>query len=219
MTDPVDANDRDESLARIRQIPRVDVATVRLLDEYVVALIAETAHQNLIARSTIGNIWSRHILDSAQLIGFVPRETRLGSWVDVGTGAGLPGMVCAILLPDCEFTLIEPRTKRVDFLRRVVNALSLNNVRVEPSTIQNVVQDKVDVISARAVAATEKLVAMASHLARPDTFWLLPKGRGAFSELDGIAAPHGFHVEHSVTDPESGVIVGTMRNLSGKSGS
>ncbi|WP_239805303.1 16S rRNA (guanine(527)-N(7))-methyltransferase RsmG [Croceicoccus hydrothermalis] len=215
----VDAKDRDDCLARICRMPRVDGSRLPLLDAYVAALLAETSHQNLIARSTISNVWSRHILDSAQLINLVPRETRADSWVDIGSGAGLPGVVCAILLPKCEFILVEPRVKRVEFLRCVADRLALTNICIEASTVQNVVRNRVDIISARAVAVTDKIVAIAGHLADADTYWLLPKGRGALAELDGMVMPHAFHVEHSVTDPESGVIVGTIPSLSGKSGS
>ena len=97
--------------------------TLALLEQYVALLLKENARQNLIARSTTHEIWQRHIADSAQLVRFAPRPD--SSWLDIGSGAGLPGMVIAILAQG-PVTLVEPRKLRADFLTCAAKTLGLD---------------------------------------------------------------------------------------------
>ncbi|MFL6794628.1 MAG: 16S rRNA (guanine(527)-N(7))-methyltransferase RsmG, partial [Sphingomicrobium sp.] len=178
----------------------------RRLEAYVTMLRAESAHQNLISASTLERIWDRHILDSAQLVRFEPFTG--ASWADVGSGAGLPGIVIACLV-DGPVTLIEPRRLRADFLHRAANSLRLR-VNVACARAERV-GGTFDVISARAVANLSKLFELSAHLSTGKTVWALPKGRSAQRELaEARRAWQGaFHVEQSVTDPDSYIVVAT----------
>jgi 16S rRNA (guanine527-N7)-methyltransferase len=180
--------------------------TVEKVQAYVELLKAGTAEQNLIAPSTLETIWERHILDSAQLVRFEPSAR--SSWVDVGSGAGLPGIVVALLV-EGPITLIEPRRLRAGFLLGVVESLDLaERVRVECAKVERV-QGHFDVITARAVAQLDRLLAIAEHLSKSGTAWVLPKGRNAQSEL--AQAQRSWHcdvrVEQSCTDPNSQILV------------
>lgn len=162
--------------------------------------------QNLIARSTLDQIWERHILDSAQLVRLQP--TARSSWLDIGSGAGLPGLVIAILV-DGPVTLVEPRRLRADFLQGAVDILGLAaRVRVERAKVERI-SGAFDVITARAVASLSRLLAISVHLSTKKTIWALPKGRSALTELaEAKRAWQGmFHVERSVTDEDSYIVV------------
>jgi 16S rRNA (guanine527-N7)-methyltransferase len=180
--------------------------TVERLERYAGLLREESAQQNLISASTIGQLWERHILDSAQLVRFEPRVG--SSWVDVGSGAGLPGIVISCLVAG-PVKLVEPRRLRADFLARVVDELGLN-ARVEQAKIERM-EGVFDVITGRAVAPLPRFLELCDHLSTRKTLWVLPKGRSAQSELaqaqrswQGV-----FHVKPSVTDAVSRIIVGT----------
>ena len=173
---------------------------------YVHLLTQSAGDQNLIAPSTVGNIWERHVLDSAQLVRFEPFNG--ASWADIGSGAGLPGLIVALLVKG-PVTLIEPRRLRAEFLRDVVSKLDLaHRVTIECAKVERV-QGKFDVITARAVAALDRLVAITEHLSKSETVWVLPKGKNAQTEL--AQAQVNWHcdirVEQSCTDPESQILV------------
>jgi 16S rRNA (guanine527-N7)-methyltransferase len=164
----------------------------------------ENEAQNLVSASTIGQLWERHVLDSAQLLRFEP--TAGASWVDIGSGAGLPGIVIACLA-DGPVTLIEPRRLRAEFLARTVNALGLD-AKVEQSKAERVT-GRFDVITGRAVASLDRFLGISHHLSHPGTIWVLPKGRSAKSEL--AEAQRNWQCEAclvaSITDPESTILV------------
>ena len=153
--------------------------TFEKLEQFTALIVAANRTQNLIAAASIPDLWERHILDGAQLYGLAGRP---GSWCDIGSGPGLPGLVIAILggLP---MTLIEPRRLRADFLQLAVEQLQLKRVAVEQRKVEQVA-GKYDHITARAVAPLSKLFAMATHLAHGGTRWVLPKGESVKSELD-----------------------------------
>lgn len=180
--------------------------TIADIDLYTAMLRDESARQNLISKSTIDRLWERHIADSAQLVRYEPFFG--ASWADVGSGAGLPGIVIACLVAG-PVTLIEPRRLRAEFLTTVARALALEGrVRVLCSKAQNV-HGLFDVITARAVSRLGALLALSHHLSHPGTVWVLPKGRNLQSEL--AEAQRSWHcdaaIEGSLTDPESEVLV------------
>jgi 16S rRNA (guanine527-N7)-methyltransferase len=146
---------------------------------YVDLLLEENRHQNLISPGDADDVWNRHIIDGAQLVGVAERD---GTWCDIGSGPGLPGLVIAIIT-GAPMTLIEPRRLRADFLRRAVSALGLDHVTVKEAKVEKV-GGRYDLITARALAPLDRLFGMAFHLAAPDTRWILPKGERAKSELD-----------------------------------
>ncbi|HEX4761508.1 MAG TPA: 16S rRNA (guanine(527)-N(7))-methyltransferase RsmG [Sphingomicrobium sp.] len=194
-----------EHLGRVIQRP-VSRETFRKLEAYVALLKAENERQNLVSDSTLENVWDRHILDSAQL---VPCEPYPGaSWVDIGSGAGLPGIVVACLV-DGPVTLIEPRALRARFLERVVAELSLNVFVVQARAEK--VRGHFDVITGRAVAPLDRFLRISRHLSTGKTIWTLLKGKNAQSELAAARRSWqgAFHVQRSVTDEDSWIVVAT----------
>ena len=180
--------------------------TANRLETYVERLKTANLTQNLVSASTLDHIWERHVLDSAQLVRFEPRAG--ASWVDIGSGAGLPGMVVAALVGG-PVTLVEPRRLRAAFLEETVEALALSGrVSVEASKIETV-RGPFDVITARAVAPLGRLLAMGLHLAHSGTIWALPKGRNANSELAEAQRSWQCEVrrEASCTDAQATILV------------
>ena len=180
--------------------------TVALLQTYVKRLKTASKTQNLIARSTLDDLWERHILDSVQLVRFEPRPG--ASWVDIGSGAGLPGLVIAALV-EGPVTLVEPRRLRATFLGETVAASGLSGrVTIKAMKIENV-GEQFDVITARAVAPLGRLLAMGLHLAHSGTIWALPKGKRAKSELAEARGSWQCEVrsESSCTDPQATILV------------
>ena len=176
------------------------------LERYANLLREENERQNLVSRGTLNALWERHILDSAQLVRFEPRSG--ASWVDIGSGAGLPGIVIACLV-EGQVTLVEPRRLRADFLQRTVDALGLaGRASVVPAKVERVT-GRFDVITARAVSSLDRLLKISHHLSTRKSIWALPKGRSAHSELaEARQAWQGaFHVERSVTDEDSFILV------------
>jgi 16S rRNA (guanine527-N7)-methyltransferase len=199
-----EAEARDWIRARFG-VPR-ETAVAQFLD----LLITESADQNLISVSSISEIWRRHVVDSAQLLGLAPADRGALNWADIGTGAGFPGMVLA-LLSDHRFSLIEPRRRRAEFLQRASGELGISHrVRVQHARAENI-EDQVDVISARAVAALRELLKTGRAISTEKTLWLLPKGPNAREEVAATRRTwHGtFHVEPSITQPDSLIVVAT----------
>ena len=194
-----------EEEARAWVTARYDETTGRRLVALAAIVREESERQNLISRSTLDLLWSRHIVDSLQLAGLVDGD---GDWLDIGTGAGFPGLALACTQPLRPFTFVEPRRLRADYLRAAAAALGLENVEVVTAKVQNV-QRKTAVISARAVAMVADLLAAAIHCAGPETVFVLPKGRSASEEVAHARQKwHGvFHVEHSITSLDSSIVI------------
>jgi 16S rRNA (guanine527-N7)-methyltransferase len=166
----------------------------------------EAARQNLIAESTLEQLWARHVVDSAQLLRFAPAD---GEWLDLGSGAGFPGLIAAMLRSGA-VTLVESRRRRIDFLAHMVVALALQDrVTVAGGRAELLPMHAVSVISARAFAPLDKLLAIGSRFADENTRWVLPKGRTAPAELEAAQRSWQgvFRIEPSVTDPTSSIIV------------
>ena len=199
-----------EEEARARIAEQFGPEAVERLSIYADLLRTEAARQNLVSAATLDTMWTRHLVDSAQLLDHAPEMD--GTWVDIGTGAGLPGLVVALLC-NVKVVLVEPRRLRVEFLQRAVERLELSSrVAVAASKVEALVLDRpAAVISARAVAALPQLLLSAAPIADRQTLWLLPKGRSAHSEVAAARQSwHGsFHVEPSLTDPEAGIVVAT----------
>jgi 16S rRNA (guanine527-N7)-methyltransferase len=194
-----------EDEARSWAAARFSDDVLRRLDRLAEIVERESQRQNLISRSTLPMIWSRHIVDSLQLIRYAPDG---GTWLDIGTGAGFPGLVVAVAEPERDVVLVEPRRLRAEYLQTAVQELSLPKVRVALAKVEAVTA-KAAVISARAVSRIESLIASAAHCAEKECIWLLPKGRNAHEEVaEARQKWHGvFHVEHSITDPDSSIVV------------
>ena len=192
-----------ETLERAAGLP-VSRETYERIEAYAERLKSENEGQNLVSASTIEHLWERHILDSAQLARFEPLSG--ASWVDIGSGAGLPGVVVACLVQG-PVTLVEPRRLRAEFLVETVDSLGLR-ATVERAKAENV-SGRFDVITGRAVAALDRFLGISHHLSHPGTIWVLPKGRNAKSELADARRNWQCEacLEASITDPESTILV------------
>ncbi len=178
------------------------------LERFAAMLVAENDRQNLIAASTIPTLWVRHIADSAQLLALDTRDGE-GLWIDLGSGPGLPGLVVAIL-SERPILLVESRRRRCDFLRAVVGELALPHVEVIEAPLERIETRAAATISARAFAPLDKLIDLSARFSTESTRWLLPKGRNAVKELALLpqAWQNLFHVEQSLTDADSQILVG-----------
>lgn len=204
-------------LASLPEMLRSDVSreTFERLQRFVDLLLEENERQNLISRSTVDEVWERHIVDSAQLVGFAP--TSQSSWLDIGSGAGLPGLVIAILTHG-PVTLVEPRKLRADFLHQVVAALGLERrVTVHGSKVERI-SGAFDVITARAVASLDNMLRISRHLSTDKTLWLFPKGKSAQRELDEARQTWQgeFRLVPSRTNAESSIVVAEHVQRRGK---
>ena len=191
----------DIAEAARRDVPR---ETIEKLERYAALIAEENQRQNLVSRSTLELLWERHVIDSAQLARFEPRSG--ASWLDIGSGAGLPGIVIGALVSG-PVTLVEPRRLRAEFLQRVAAELGLD-LTVHMAKVE-ALRGRFDSITARAVASADRLLHLSAHLAHSGTIWVLPKGKSAKSEL--VEAQRNWHceakVEPSVTDAESAILV------------
>ena len=178
--------------------------TFEKLDAYVALLRDESGRQNLVSAATLDQIWERHIVDSVQLARYEPHPG--ASWIDIGSGAGLPGIVIACLAAG-PVTLVEPRRLRAEFLHKVCESLGLA-ATVLSSKVERV-EGKFETITARAVARLAELLEISQHLSTRKTVWALPKGRSAAAEL--AEASRTWHLqareEPSCTDPQSTILV------------
>ena len=192
----------------LRDVVGRDVSreTYELIKRYGALLRDEADRQNLVSRATLDSLWERHILDSAQLVRLEPHGA--AAWADVGSGAGLPGIVVALLVTG-PVLLIEPRRLRAEFLERVVDEIGLaTRVSVAACKAERA-SGRFEVITARAVASVARLLELSTHLSTRNTRWLLPKGRSAQSEL--AEARRHWHCDAEIvasrTDADSGILV------------
>lgn len=169
-----------------------------------------TRRINLIAPSSVGIIWARHILDSAQLFNFLPPGTT--RWADLGSGGGFPGLVIAIMAadlhPDLRVTLVESDARKAAFLGTAANTLGLD-VTVHRARAENLAPLGADVVSARAVAPLPRLL---DHVDRHMTDGgraILPKGASHASELAAAQKSWHFRCETiaSRTDPAAVILI------------
>jgi 16S rRNA (guanine527-N7)-methyltransferase len=179
--------------------------TMARLDQLAALVREENARQNLVSRATLETMWLRHIADSAQLLRFAPAPDC--SWIDLGSGAGFPGLVIAALHGG-PVTLVEERRLRAEFLACAAAALDLS-AEVIGTKVERVPPRAFGAISARAFAPLPKLLALGQPFSRSGTRWLLPKGKKAQSELESLGASWqgDFRLEPSITDDEARIIL------------
>lgn len=208
----------EEAEARERlAVPR---ETLQRLDLFVAHLREENERQNLVSKASLDHVWSRHILDSAQLLRFAPPDAE--TWLDLGTGAGFPGLVIAAIAP-LRVTLVEARKLRVDFLRRAATEMGIHSkIEILCAKAEAVPARPFDVISARACAPLERLLAIGSRFSTDKALWILPKGRNAKTELEAAESSWqgDFRLEPSLTDANAQIVVASRvrPRKKGKSG-
>lgn len=158
---------------------RLDVARA-----FAANLADQGEERGLIGPLELPRLWTRHILNCA-IVAPLLRPGRVG---DVGSGAGLPGLVLAICRPDVSFVLIEPMERRVAWLNEQVDALGLGNVEVVRARAEEAnLAAPLDQVTARAVSALRKLLPLTAPLVRDGGELVLMKGAGAQAELDASA--------------------------------
>jgi 16S rRNA (guanine527-N7)-methyltransferase len=198
--------DRSRALA----LTPVSRETLDRLDRFVAVLLDWQQRMNLIASSTEPKLWTRHIADSLQLLALAP-QARI--WVDLGTGAGFPGVVLACALADvagAQVHLVERSTKKAAFLREAVHATGapaeVHAVRLEDFVENHAVP--VDVVTARALAPLAALLAGTYPLLKTGTLGLFPKGQDVDAELTEAAKCWSIQssLAPSLTDPRAKIV-------------
>lgn len=190
-----------------------------LARRYVASLAADGVLRGLIGPRETGRLWSRHVLNSVVAAPLLPVG---GSVVDVGSGAGLPGIPLAIARPDCTLILVEPLLRRTVYLAEIVAALGLSNVRVLRGRAEGVIgtlgegaKDGADVVTSRAVAPLGKLARWSVPLLRVGGKFLPLKGSSAAEEISrdaaeltalGLGAAEVVEVGGGVVDPVTYVV-------------
>ena len=161
-----------------------------LATAYVARLASDGVTRGLIGPREVPRLWERHVLNSAAVAEAVPAGARV---VDVGSGAGLPGIPLGLARPDIELTLVEPMARRVEFLEEVVSELAVPaglrwrvvRGRAEERSVATAV-GPVDVVTARAVAPLPRLVGWCRGLMRPGTQLIALVGASALAELPAL---------------------------------
>jgi 16S rRNA (guanine527-N7)-methyltransferase len=153
---------------------------IDLARSFAQTLAKDSDELGLLGPRELDKLWSRHILNSAVVAELVRPGDKVA---DVGSGAGLPGIPMAIARPDAEFVLIEPMERRSSWMLEVVEDLGLKNVRVLRSRAEDVTEQDFDIVTARAVAALDKLLKMCVPLLKPGGALIALKGSKAGEEI------------------------------------
>lgn len=179
------------------------------LESYANWLATEGVIRGLIGPREVERIWDRHLANCAALVELIPSGA---SVIDIGSGAGLPGLVVAIVRPDCQVTLIEPLLRRSEFLQEVATDLGLTNVTVVRARAEQVKDRKANVVTARAVAPLERLLGWAMPLVAPGGELLAMKGSNAAQEITDAQGKLGkYQVEihqvgQAIVDPPTTIV-------------
>ena len=197
--------------ARALALTPVSRETADRLDRFVAVLQDWQRHTNLIAPSTEPHLWTRHVADSLQLLALTP-DAR--NWVDLGSGAGFPGLVLACALadtPGAQVHLVESTQKKATFLREAIQATGAP-AEVHAERIEDFVKhapERIDIVTARALAPLPKLLATAYPLLKTPTRGLFPKGQDVAIELTEAAKCWNIEASlvPSVTDPAARIVV------------
>lgn len=199
------------TLSTTSRMQNVSRETFSPLNDYVALLLKWNKSINLIGPATESDIWTRHIEDSAQLVALIPSSAT--SLVDLGSGAGLPGLVIAVLRPDVQVTLVEQDQRKAAFLKEAKRALSLNNVTVAAMDIAKL-DGVFDMVTARALAPLSELLAMARPIMEEGAICLFPKGANHANELVEAAQKWRFDytLTPSRTNADSALILLTNLN-------
>lgn len=184
----------------------VDKEKKRLLEKYVFLIKKNQENVSLIGKSTISDIWLRHIIDSLQIIKYLPKEEKNKYLIDVGTGAGLPGIVLAIM-GRSDVLLCEKSPKKTNFLKVVLKECSLN-AKIYNCRIEDIIMNNIAIIVSRAYASIKKLILTNIHLISKETILVIHKGKKHMKEIADAKKEFAFNFKKfdSITSNE-GVIL------------
>ena len=180
--------------------------TIAKLELYAQLLRKWNKAINLVAPSTIPHLWTRHFLDSAQILEHMPQKT--GKWLDIGSGAGFPGLIIACLASEIEVTCIESDQRKSVFLQTVIRELGLN-AKVIAQRIDQVAPRNANALTARALAPIEQLLTHAKRHLAPNGKAILLKGSGHLREITQARTEWEFDIQTfpSKTDPEGVILI------------
>jgi len=195
----------------MRRNTRLDVSreTFQRLETYAELLRKWTPRINLVGKSTVDEIWDRHIEDSAQLYRHAPH--RVDHWADLGSGGGFPGLVIAIMgaerISPGKVTLVESDVRKAAFLRTVIREPGITATVVN-ARIESVAPLQADVVSARALASLTTLLGLAERHLLPGGTALFPKGASWKNELSEAQEAWNFRarVATSETEPKAAIL-------------
>lgn len=194
----------ETSLEKIGDFLDVPRETQEKLDCYVQLLIKWQARINLISSKTLPEIWHRHILDSAQLVSYLPKTPSV--ILDMGSGAGLPGVILAILTRH-QLHLVESDSRKIAFMRTALRETGTSAILHE-QRMETVPALRPDIITARALAPLSQLITLASGQHHEEIEYLFLKGREAKQELTALPACPKMEAEclPSMTDSQASII-------------
>ena len=174
------------------------------IDKYISELLEFNNHTNLVGKSTLKNIWERHIADSLQLSFFIEKKNI--KIFDLGTGGGLPGIPLSILGYQNVF-MVDSVGKKIDFIRDIIKKLSLS-AKTEKKRIENLNIGKADLIVSRALAPLNKLLSYSLFLSNKKTTCLFLKGRSVYNEIEMARKNFFFNYEafKSISSEEGHVL-------------
>ncbi len=175
--------------------PMPETTERQKLEAFVALLLKWNQKINLIGRATESTIWQRHIEDSLQLVDVIPTGTKIIT--DFGSGGGLPGLVIAIARPDITVNLIESDFRKCAFLKEAARQLEIPNAKIHNARIEVLKPIESDVITARAFAPLDAILAIGGPFAGADCTWLLLKGKSAENEI--LTAKEGWDFVHTLT--------------------
>ncbi|MFB2533283.1 16S rRNA (guanine(527)-N(7))-methyltransferase RsmG [Paracoccus sp. p3-h83] len=182
--------------------------TTSRLEAYAALISRWTRAINLVSPSTVGDIWRRHIIDSAQLFPLIPKEAN--HLVDLGSGAGLPGLVLAILaqdhLPELKVTLVESDGRKATFMRTALRETQ-TAAQVLTARIESLPPLRADVVTSRALAPLNRLVPLATPHLVPGGRMIFLKGANWQSEWDQLDPPMAIQPIPSRTSAESMILI------------
>lgn len=182
--------------------------TINRLFEYEALVKKWNPAINLISRSTIGNIWERHIIDSAQIWDQQPHSA--GFWLDIGTGGGFPGLVIAILAkelkPDMKIGFVESDTRKASFLLKTSVDLGLSP-EISISRAEGLTPQSANIVSARALAPLNKLLGLAERHLADNGVCLFSKGENAENELTLARKYWTFTLQKTPSRTDSGGVI------------
>ena len=166
---------------------------------------------NLVSNTTLADPWRRHMLDSAQIAPLLP----VGALrvADIGSGAGFPGLVLAVLRPDIELNSIESDGRKSSFQREAARIMGLENILFHVKRIEAVSIPPVDVVTARALTSLSGLLGMALRLLKPDGLCLFPKGQQVASELTQARKIWTMSEERIPSVSEAGAVILKLSDL------
>jgi 16S rRNA (guanine527-N7)-methyltransferase len=192
------------AFSEIKKFLNLTKSQEKNLEDFILLLLAENQQFNFIGKSTIEDIWNRHVLDSAQLIKFISDKNV--KFADLGTGAGFPGIILSILGLK-EIHLVEKSFRKCELLRKA-KLFSPNKIFIHQKKLEELTKTEFDCIVSRALAPLDKLLSYSVNFLKKDGYCLFLKGKNLEQELQLAKKEFSFQYETypSLTSLESKII-------------